>query len=117
MVEKLNKVSASAGSLDGPSAIVQGTVLVDFDYDEMMRLLKARPDTSKPVAPVASLADCLGRTPPIENVRDAIVAELNDIWDGASVTSDLRTDELALANKLFADEIGRDDFVMGTPAS
>jgi hypothetical protein len=46
-----------------------------------------------------------------------IVAELNDIWDGASVTSDLRTDELALANKLFADEIGRDDFVMSTPAS
>jgi lipoate-protein ligase A len=111
------KVSGSDGSLDGPTAIVQGTMLVDFDYDEMMRLIKARPDTTKPVAPVASLADCLGRAPPIEDVRDAIVAELNSIWDGASVTSDLRTDELALANKLFADEIGRDDFVMGTPAS
>jgi lipoate-protein ligase A len=109
------KVSGSDGSLDGPTAIVQGTMLIDFDYDEMMRLLKARPDTTKPVAPVASLADCLGRVPPVEDVRDAIVAELNNIWDGASVTSDLRTDELALANKLFADETGRDDFVMTTP--
>ena len=111
------EVSVSDGSLDGPTAIVQGTALVDFDYDEMMRLLKARPDTTKPVAPVASLADCLGHAPPIEDVRDAIVAELNNIWDGASVTSDLRIDELALANKLFADETGRDDFVMGPPAS
>ncbi|AMN39176.1 lipoate--protein ligase family protein [Rhodoplanes sp. Z2-YC6860] len=111
------KVSESDGRLDGPTAIVQGTMLVDFDYDEMMRLLKARPDTTKPVAPIASLADCLGRAPPIEDVRDAIMVEFNDIWDGASVTSDLRTDELALADKLLADEIGRDDFVMGTPAS
>ena len=96
---------------------VQGTMLVDFDYDEMMRLLKVKPDTTKPVAPVASLADCLGRAPPIEDVRDAIMAELNNIWDGASVTSDLRTDELALADKFFADEIGREDFVMAPPAN
>ncbi len=95
---------------------MQGTVLIDFDHDEMMRLLKARPDTTKPVAPVASLADCLGRVPPVEDVHAAILAELNDIWDGASVTSDLRADELALAEKLLADEIGRDEFVMDAPA-
>jgi lipoate-protein ligase A len=109
------KVSGSDGGLDGPTVIVQGTTLIDFDHDEMMRLLKARPDTTKPLAPIASLADCLGRAPPIEDVRAAIMAELNNIWDGASVTSDLRTDELALVNKLLADEIGRDDFVIGTP--
>lgn len=111
------KVSESSGGFDGPTVIMQGAMLVDFDYDEMMRLLKARPDTTKPVAPVASLADCLGRVPPVEEVQTAIVAELNNIWDGASVTSDLRTDELALANELLANEIGRDAFVMGTPAS
>jgi lipoate-protein ligase A len=111
------KVSESSGGFDGPTVIVQGTTLIDFDYDEMMRLLKARPDTTRPVAPVASLADCLGRAPPIEDVRTAIVAELNNIWDGASVTSDLRTDELAFADKLLADEIGGDEFVMGPPVN
>jgi lipoate---protein ligase len=110
------KVSGSSGGFDGPTVIVHGTMLIDFDYDEMMSLLKARPDTTKPVAPVASLADCLGHAPPVEDVRTAIVMELNNIWDGASVTSDLRPDELALANKLLADEIGRDEFVMGAPA-
>ncbi len=110
------KVSGSSGGFDGPTVIIQGTVLIDFDYDEMMSLLKARPDTTKPVAPVASLADCLDRVPPIEEVHTAILAELNNIWDGASVTSELRADELAVADKLFADEIGTDEFVMGAMA-
>src|SRR5262249_7885694 len=109
------KVSGSSGGFDGPTVIMQGTMLVDFDYDEMMSLLKARPDTTKPGAPVASLADCLDRVPPIEEVRAAIVAELNNIWDGASVASELRADEMALAVRLLADEIGTDEFVMGTP--
>lgn len=109
------KVSGSSGGFDGPTVIMQGTMLIDFDYDEMMSLLKARPDTTKPVAPVASLADCLGRVPPIEDVHAAVLAEFNNIWDGATVTSDLRSDELALAEELLADEIGRDEFVMGAP--
>lgn len=110
------KVSGSSGGFDGPTVIMQGTMLIDFDHDEMMRVLKARPDTSKPVAPVASLADCLDRVPPVEVVNAALLLELNDVWDGASVTSDLRSDELALAEKLLAVEIGRDEFVMGAAA-
>jgi lipoate-protein ligase A len=104
------KVSGSSGGFDGPTVIVQGTALIEFDQDEMMRLLR------KGNTPVTSLAGCLGRTPPVEVVRAALLLELNNVWDGASVTSDLRSDELALGDRLLADEIGSDAFVMGTPA-
>jgi len=104
------KVSGSSGGFDGPTVIVQGTALIEFDQDEMTRLLKNRN------APVTSLAECLGRTPPVEVVCAALLLGLNEVWDGPSVASDLRTDELALGDKLLADEIGTDAFVMGAPA-
>jgi lipoate-protein ligase A len=104
------KVSGSSGGFDGPSVIVQGTVLVEFDRDEMTRLLRNRS------TPVTSLADCFGHAPSIGAVQAALSMGLDGVWDGATVTSDLRGDELALTDKLLADEIGTDEFVMRTPA-
>jgi lipoate-protein ligase A len=108
------KVSGSSGSFDGPSLIMQGTILIDFDRDEMAGVLGARPDIANSMMRVTSLAECLGRVPSVEDVRAVLLAEWNNAWDGASVTSDLRVDELALAEKLLADEIGTDAFVTGT---
>ncbi len=108
------KVSGSSGSFDGPTVIMQGTVLIDFDRDEMAAILKVQPNAA--ATRVTSLAERLGRVPPVEEVRSALLAELPDAWDGASVTSELRADEVELAEKLLADEIGTDEFVMGAPA-
>jgi len=108
------KVSGSSGGFDGATMIMQGTILIDFDHDEMASLLKSRSNAA--ATPVTSLADRLGRAPPIAEVQAALLAELRDVWDGASVASALRADELVLANTLLAAEIGTDEFVMGTPA-
>jgi lipoate-protein ligase A len=107
------KVSGSSGGFDGPTMIMQGTMLIDFDRVEMTALLRALPEAAKPVIRVASLADCLGRAPPIEDVRAALLAELYNASHGATVMTDMRADELALAERLLADEIGTEEFVTG----
>ena len=94
--------------------VMQGTILIDFDHGEMAGLLKTRSKTAATL--VTSLADRLGRVPPVAEVQAALLAELRDAWDGASVASELRADELALSNKLLAAEIGTDAFVAGTQA-
>jgi len=108
------KVSGSSGGFDGATMVMQGTILIDFDHDEMAGLLKTRSKTA--ATRVTSLADRLGSVPPIAEVQAALLAELRDAWDGASVASQLRADELALANKLWIAEIGTDEFVTGTQA-
>src|ERR1041384_6651480 len=107
------KVSGLSAGFDGPTVIMQGIVLIEFDQTEMTGLLKS--PSGAAAIDVTSLADRLGRVPGVEEVRSALLAELPDAWDGASVTSELRADELELAEKRLVEDIGTDAFVMGAP--
>ena len=107
------KVSGSGGAFEGRTIILQGSLLIDFDREEMASVLKARARGLAPAARVASLADFLGRVPSIEEIKAAIMAELPGTWRASIVDGVLRSEELAIAEKLFAEEIGTDEFVNG----
>ena len=104
------KVSGSSGSFDGPTVLLQGTLLIDFDRADMAHLLKAH------ASRVASLADFLGRVPSVQDVRSALLAEMSEAWRAPPAAEDLGPEELALADALLATEIGTEAFVIGETA-
>lgn len=82
------KISGTGGAFDGDSILYQGTLLVDFDIEKMLRVLRipAEKLSDKAIASarerVANLKDLLGEAPALEQVkahmRDAF-AEAFDI--------------------------------------
>jgi len=110
------KVGGSSGSFDGPTLLMQGTILIDFDRDEMSRLLKVNTEAAGPAPRVASLADFLGRVPSTEEVRAALLTEMSEAWRAPIAIADLGPDELALAEVLLTGEIGTEEFVRGDAA-
>lgn len=107
------KVSGSGGAIEGRTVILQGSLLVDFDRDEMASVLKARPGEAAPAVRVASLADVLGHVPSIGEVKAAVMAALLEDGNASIVEEKLRIEEFAAAEKFFAEEIGTDEFVNG----
>jgi lipoate---protein ligase len=107
------KICGSCGCFEGPTMVMQGTILIEFDRDEMAGLLKPRPGAPKPVSRVTSLSSCLGRVPPIEEVQAGLLAELTDACPASITIEDLGAHELTLAEKLLAGELGSDEFAMG----
>jgi lipoate-protein ligase A len=111
------KVGGSSGSFDGPTLLMQGTILIDFDRDEMDRMLKVHANAAGPAPRVARLADFLGRVPSVEEVRTALLTEMSVAWRTPIVIADLGPEELALAEALLASEIGAEEFVTGEASS
>jgi lipoate---protein ligase len=107
------KVSGASGSFDGPTLLMQGTMLIDFDRTEMAQLLTAHSRVGGRAPGVASLADFLGRVPGVEEVQSALLAEMCQAWLVPLTMEDLATEEQALAEALLTSEIGTEAFVMG----
>lgn len=107
------KVGGASGSFDGPTLLMQGTILIDFDRDEMSQLLKVHANVAGSVPRVASLADFLGQVPSVEEVRTALLTEMAEAWRAPIAIADLGPEEQALAEALLASEIGTDEFVTG----
>jgi lipoate---protein ligase len=69
------KISGTGGAFDGDAILYQGTLLVDFDIERMLRALRVPAEklSSKALASarerVANLKDLLGRTPDLAEVQ------------------------------------------------
>jgi lipoate-protein ligase A len=76
------KVSGTGGAFDGEALLYQGTLLVDFDVERMLRVLRipAEKLSGKAIASarerVASLAELLGRAPALEEVKQRLAQAL-----------------------------------------
>ncbi|HEX9180937.1 MAG TPA: biotin/lipoate A/B protein ligase family protein [Burkholderiales bacterium] len=76
------KVSGTGGAFDGDALMYQGTLLIEFDVERMLRVLRipAEKLSDKAIASarerVASLAELLGRVPPLENAKQALTRAL-----------------------------------------
>lgn len=72
------KISGTGGAFDGDALMYQGTLLIEFDVEKMLRVLNipAEKLSDKAIASarerVTNLADLLGYTPPREDVMRAI---------------------------------------------
>jgi len=102
------KVAGTSGLHDGPTLLHQGSLLVAADIDAMADLLDL------PALPVTTLAAHGG--PGIDAAADLLASALAGALGRPLAPSALDVTETALADKLLADEIGRDDFVEGERA-
>jgi lipoate-protein ligase A len=100
------KISGSSGNFDGPTIVLQGTVVIDFDRTEMARVL-----LSSGAVGVVSLADLLGHPPDDGEVRTAIGDALSEALCRPIVAGELTFAEQQLAASLLSGEIGTDAFV------
>jgi lipoate---protein ligase len=105
------KVSGSSGYVQGRSAVLQGTVLIEDDIPMMAAALQI--PKSALHDKVSCLASVLGAVPGIEHIQGGIANEL-----AASLGRRLRVEaprkhELRAAEECFRREIGSDDYVMG----
>lgn len=74
------KISGTGGAFDGDSVLYQGTLLVDFDVERMLRVLRipAEKLSDKAIASarerVVNLRELLGTTPDLAEVRRCLTA-------------------------------------------
>jgi len=72
------KISGSGGAFDGDALLFQGTLLIQFDVEKMLRVLRipAEKLSDKAIASarerVANLADLLGYTPDLDVVQEKL---------------------------------------------
>jgi lipoate-protein ligase A len=72
------KVSGTGGAFDGDALLFQGTLLLDFDVEKMLRVLRipAEKLSDKAIRSarerVVNLKELLGQTPPLEEVKSCL---------------------------------------------
>lgn len=110
------KISGTGGAFDGDALMYQGTLLVEFDVEQMLRVLNipAEKLSDKAIASarerVTNLADLLGYVPPREMVLNAISTALADEFGVRFEPAGLNAEE----QRLYADalqEIDHPDWV------
>lgn len=73
------KISGTGGAFDGDSILYQGTLLLDFDVEKMLRVLKipAEKLSDKAISSarerVVNLGELLGKVPAIENMQSHFI--------------------------------------------
>jgi len=107
------KLCGTAGYFDGPTLVLQGTVLVDFEIADMAEVLTAV-DRAALGARLTSVAREIGRVPPTVEVEDDLIAGISAVLDLTLLRGKPGDRDIALAERLHAEEIGTDDFVAGT---
>ena len=96
------KISGTGGLRDGDALLYQGTLLVEFDVEKMLRILRipAEKLSDKTIADarsrVANLADLLGFTPPLAQVKEALQRSFAAEFGVDFEPGELSADELAL---------------------
>lgn len=116
------KLCGTGGVVDGETLFFQGTLLIDFDPARMIEALRvpveklARRDLEDARQRVVSLAELLGRVPPLDEIYAALVEGfredlgLEPLWGEASEY------EERLAGQLLAAQYGTDEFVRSLDA-
>jgi lipoate-protein ligase A len=105
------KVSGSSGSFEGGTLVLQGTVVIDVDSDELAAALKIARGANW----VASLAQA-SHAPAIDDVISAMTRSFSQALAREVSPGCATAAETALAQSLLDDEIGRDEFVFGATA-
>lgn len=78
------KISGTGGAFDGDAVLYQGTLLVEFDVERMLRVLRipAEKLSDKAIASarerVANLAHLLGSVPPLATVKSSIARAFSE---------------------------------------
>jgi len=113
------KISGTGGYSDGRTLVFQGTVLIDFDVNDMAEVL-ALPSLKRDRNGIEALADrvtslrcVLGSAPPRETVIAAVTGGLAAALGSAPFHGTLTPQEQAAAEHTHAAEFGTDAFVTG----
>ena len=112
------KISGTGGFFDGDTLFYQGTLLIDFDPGKMIAALKvpveklAKRDLDSARQRVVSMRDILGDDlPDLAAIQQGL---LDGFAEGLGIRpqwGEITPHEEELADRLYRDEIGRDDFV------
>jgi lipoate-protein ligase A len=112
------KISGTGGFFDGDVLIYQGTVLVDMNAEQMLRVLKipeaklAKRDLDSAADRIITLKELLGDDlPDIETIKKALIEGFEEALGITTVTGETTIAEEALAHTYFEEEIGTDEFV------
>ena len=88
------KISGTGGAFDGDSILYQGTLLIDFDVERMLRVLRipAEKLSDKAISSardrVANLKDLLGELPPFDQVQQRLAEAFAEAFDVSLEWSD-----------------------------
>ncbi|XUM24867.1 lipoate--protein ligase family protein [Bradyrhizobium oligotrophicum S58] len=112
------KISGTGGFFDGDTLFYQGTLLIDFDPEQMIAALKvpveklAKRDLASARQRVVSMREILGdNLPDLATIQQGL---LDGLAEGLGIVpqwGQVSMLEEELAEQLYRDEIGRDDFV------
>jgi lipoate-protein ligase A len=112
------KISGTGGFFDGDTLFFQGTVLVDMNPEVMVSALRvpqaklARRQLDSAAQRVITLRELLGEdTPGLDQVMQALTGAFARRFDLQAVPAELGAAELALADRLYEEEIGTEEFV------
>jgi lipoate-protein ligase A len=110
------KISGTGGAFDGDALMYQGTLLIQFDVEKMLRVLRipAEKLSDKALASarerVANLADLLGHVPALEAVQAKLTAAFAAEFGVAFAPGELSVREQTRFDAALA-EIDTDDWV------
>lgn len=110
------KISGTGGAFDGDALMYQGTLLIQFDVEKMLRVLRipAEKLSDKAIASarerVANLADLLGNVPSLESVQASMMAAFAQEFGVEFVPGELNAAEQARYQQALA-EIDTPDWV------
>jgi lipoate-protein ligase A len=111
------KISGTGGFIDGNTVIFQGTILVEMDAQRMLGALNvpreklAKRELDSAAQRIVTLNELLGAAPPLETVKQALIAGFAEQLDIAPVWGEIGAEEEALAARYFDEEIGTEDFL------
>lgn len=112
------KISGTGGFFDGDILIYQGTVLVDMNPQQMVRVLNipesklAKRNLGSAAERVITLKELLGDDlPNLETIRSALLQGFEEGLGITTAAGDITAAEEQLARQFYDDEIGTDDFV------
>lgn len=112
------KISGTGGFFDGPTIFYQGTVLADMDGAKMASLLNipaaklAKRGQTSGAQRVVTLRELFGGSPPpLPEVKAALTEAFAEHLGLAPVAGAITELEEATARRIYAEEIGTDDFV------
>ncbi|MBT9612155.1 MAG: lipoate--protein ligase family protein [Burkholderiales bacterium] len=110
------KISGTGGAFDGDALMFQGTLLIQFDVEKMLRVLRIPVEklSDKAIASarerVANMADLLGHVPEMQDVQAALIQAFADEFGVVFETGPISPAEQARFDSALA-EIDTEDWV------
>ncbi len=113
------KIGGTGGAFDGDALLYQGTVLIDFDVERMLRVLRIPQEklSDKAIASarerITTLKTVLGTAPAVDVLQAALVRGFADGFGVSFEDGALSADEWRLLD-LYKEEMGKDEWVFET---